>query len=157
MKTIVVDGRDCELQFSREFRHTVLDLLAPDGMCFSGGEHFLTVDHRNGTRSEMEQDMISKASGEQLRECDCEDCKPPDWFKALKFGDIIEAARDITGGDAHWFADAGESLTVVSVTDPESGDRYVGVRRVRCPRGTSSSFKVGREDVQPKTKETTCE
>lgn len=150
MKTIFVDGHKCELQFSREFRHAIVDLLAPEGMCFSGGEHFLTVDHRNGTRSEVEQDMVAKAAGEQLRECDCEDCHPRDWFKSLKRGDIVESARDIIGGGAHWFADAGELLTVTSTTDPERGDRYIGVRRVRCPRDPSP-FQVGRADVRPPT------
>jgi len=149
MKTILVDGFHCQLHFSKEFRHAVLDLIAPDGMCFSGGEHFLTVDHRNGIRRDMELEMISKSTGEQLQECHCEDCRPLDWFSSLKSGDVIEAARDIAVGDVHWFADAGEMLTVTCVTNTDTG-MYIGVRRQRGIRN-HAVFKVVREDVRPVT------
>lgn len=74
MARLTVDGCLCEVEFRRENRYATLDLHSPIGKCFSGGEHIKTITHPHGSHQALLAEMKVAIDGEQVVECECEDC-----------------------------------------------------------------------------------
>lgn len=74
MKRIVVGGISCEVTPTDSGRHRGIEVWAPNGMCYDGGEHSRRYGWDHAKRAEVIAMAREDLAEAELQECECEDC-----------------------------------------------------------------------------------